>query len=178
MANEPTEAFELRELSPDDKCRGFFLGNDPGDEVYLPLTIFLQKSAKLFHTQNAAKTYVFVKGNKATAYITLSCSQIILDKPPDGLDTYRYKEYPAIKIGKLAVDKHYRDSDLGSQLVSLAVAIVTEKVMPHVGCRFLIVDSHKSAVGFYRKRGFSLLETEENKASDNPLMFLDVGKLA
>jgi hypothetical protein len=59
----------------------------------------------------------------------------------------------------------------------LAIALVTEKVMPYVGCRFLIVDSHTSAVDFYKARGFTLLDTEENKASAHPMMFLDVGKL-
>ena len=156
-----------------DKSRGFFLVED----VYLPLTMFLQKSAKTFHKHNAAKTYVFAVGNKIKAYISLNCSQIVLDRPPDGLDEYRHKEYPAVKIGKLAVDTHYRGVDLGSKLVSLAVAIVKEKVMPQVGCRFLIVDSHKTAVDFYQKQGFSLLDTEENKSRENPIMFLDIRRI-
>jgi hypothetical protein len=63
-------------------------------------------------------------------------------------------------------------------LVALAVAIVTDRIMPNVGCRFVIVDSHKDAVEFYKGRGFTLLDTEANKDAAHPLMFLDVGKLS
>src|SRR5205814_631983 len=99
-----------------------------------------------------------------------------LDKPPVGLDGYRYP-FPAIKIAKLAVNEAHRGRKLGYQLVSLALAVAKEKVLPHVGCRFLAVDSHPAAIPFYEKCGFRLLDTDTNRDSKNPLMFVDLGKL-
>src|SRR5258708_22802584 len=123
---EQAEEIRLRQISPDDKVRGFFLGDKDFPQRYVPLTIFLQKDAKKHHKENVSKTYVAISEKKILGYISLSCSVIVLDTPPVGLDTYKYKSYPAVKIGKLAVDTHYRQRDLGSKLVSLAVATVKD----------------------------------------------------
>lgn len=177
MAVEPGAVdapVEIRELHPDDICKRLSLGH----KQYLNLGLFLERDAKRHHAENASKTYVGVNSKgRVVAYISLSCGLIDLGKPPDGLQGYIYKSYPAVRIGKLAVETPYREHGLGKRLVNLAIAIVTEKIMPNVGCRFLIVDSHTSAVEFYRKRGFVLLDTEENRASEHPMMFMDVGKL-
>jgi ribosomal protein S18 acetylase RimI-like enzyme len=169
--------YELREISPDDKVSGLSLGA----QEYTPLKIYLKKHAKRHHVENAGKTYVFVEKGDATksvvAYITLLCSRIELKDPPDGLDEYRFPDYPAVKIARLAVDTDCRGLGLGSELVALALAITKNRVMPHVGCRFLVVDSKSGSVEWYRKRGFTLLNTDENRAKDHPVMFIDVGRL-
>lgn len=174
MAEQESEALELREISPDDKVSGLSLG----DKAFLPLVMFLKKDARSHHQENVSKTYVFANGvtKKVVAYITLICSQIELDRPLTGLDAYRHP-YPAIKIAKLAVNTEHRKQQLGRKLVSLAIAIAKGKVLPHVGCRFLAVDSHPLAIDFYDRCGFRLLETDTNRASKNPVMFLDLGKL-
>ena len=170
---QPAPEVQIREIDADDQCRRFYLES----KDFLPLTMFLQKDAKTHHKENAAKTYVCVSGKRVIGYISINCSQIKLDIPPDGLAGYYYSEYPAVKIGKLAIDSHFRGKGYAKKLVSLVVAVVKQKIMPHVGCRFVIVDSHKDAVPFYQKRGFTLLDTAENRDRKNPLMFLDVGKL-
>jgi len=169
------EKLILRELSPDDNVSGLSLGA----AEFAPLKRFLKKDAKSYHQQNAAKTYVFCEesaASKIAAYITLVCSQIQVS-PPSGLDGFPYKDFPAIKIARLAVDSSFRDNDLGTKLIAWAVAISTTRVMPHVGCRFLAVDSKQQSIKFYEKCGFRLLDTEQNKQRNHPLMFMDIGKL-
>lgn len=168
-----TGSLELRAISPDDKVSGLSLGG----KAFLPLVMFLKKDAQRHHNENVSKTYVFAdSNNKVVAYITLICSQIELDKPPDGLKDYRYS-FPAVKIAKLGVNVSHRKQELGYKLVALALAISKERVLPHVGCRFLAVDSHPDAVEFYKKCGFRFLETDANRASKNPLMFVDLGRI-
>lgn len=48
--------------------------------------------------------------------------------------------------------------------------------MPHVGCRFLVVDAKRDSVGFYQKSGFILLNTDSNYVDEHPLMFFDLHK--
>jgi len=43
-----------------------------------------------------------------------------------------------------------------------------------VGCRFLILNAKPDSIGFYVKQGFTLLETEENKKTETPIMWLDI----
>ena len=174
MADADNEALTLREISPDDKVSGLSLG----DKAFLPLVMFLKKDARTHHVENLSKTYVFANPEgKVVAYITIVCSQIELATPPEGLANYRYP-YPAIKIAKLAVNEKHRKLKLGYKLVSLALALSKERVLPHVGCRFLAVDSHPDAITFYEKCGFRLLDTEANRQLKNPLMFVDLGKLS
>src|SRR5581483_2193443 len=170
-------AVQLREIGSDDVVRRFRMETLDGGNPYLPLTIFLQRDAKKHNSMNVAKTYVGLDGQRVIGYISISCSQIALEAPlAQELAGYPY-EFPAVKIGKLAVDHRHRKLGLGGQLVDFAVAIVKNEIEPKVSCRFIIVDAHKLAVEFYQKKGFTLLDTEKNKARPAPLMFLDIGKL-
>jgi GNAT superfamily N-acetyltransferase len=167
----------IREIRPDDSVSGLSLGA----AEFAPLKAFLRKCARRYHTECLAKTYVLVTGGdqpKIIAYVSLICSQIEVDGGHPSVEDYDYKDLPAVKVARLAVDQRQRDHDYGSSLVALAVALATKQVMPHVGCRFLIVDSKKGSVDFYKKCGFTMLDTENNKRRSSPVMFMDLWKIA
>ena len=96
----------------------------------------------------------------------------------DGLH-YPYRQFPAVKIARLAVDHRLKEKKLriGSQLVDLAIGISKDQICPAVGCRFIVVDAKKRSVGFYERCGFTALDTDENKQRDEPVMFIDLHKL-
>ena len=81
---------------------------------------------------------------------------------------------PAIKIARLAVDSRFRSNAIGENLISHALSIAIEQIAPAVGCRFMITDAKQQAVDFYLKQGFILLDTEDNKLRDEPIMFFDL----
>lgn len=170
------EEFELRLIEPGDRVTGLSLGHAD----FLPLKMFLQKKAKTYQENSFARTYgIFIPSGKIIAYVTLICGEILTETPTDLLENdgqFEHKTFPAIKIARLAVDTKYRGRQLGEQLVSFSVGIVKDAIMPHVGCRFVVVDSKKSAVRFYEKVGFTLLDTPSNKALDQPVMYLDILK--
>lgn len=66
---------------------------------------------------------------------------------------------------------------MGQTLVDFSLGVTKEIISSAVGCRFLVVDSKKSAVDFYLKRGFTLIDTDENRARDEPILFVDLMKL-
>jgi ribosomal protein S18 acetylase RimI-like enzyme len=172
---------ELRSIEPGDRVTGLSVG----DEAFLPLKTFLRRHAKSYQTRSLARTYAFIDGTDGrtvVAYVTLVCGEVSLDRgaiEDDGLSDYRYTNYPAIKIARLAVDSRLRKSGLklGKRLVDLAVAIAKEVVSEHVGCRFVVVDSKQASVAFYEKMGFTLLDTEENRRRAEPILFVDLMKL-
>jgi len=175
VAQNYVGGYTLREISPDDIVSGLSLG----DAAFLPLKIYLRRHAKNSHQVNTAKTYVVVPNehpNRVVAYLTLICSHIVVEATA-AEDGHPYNDFPAVKIARLAVDQRHRGKDLGRLLVDWAIAIATEKIMPHVGCRFLTVDSKQQSIKFYEKRGFRLLDTEHNKQQENPVMFIDLAKL-
>ena len=178
MPDEPLE-LELRELEPSDSFAGFSLG----DAEFNPLKTFLKRDSKKFSEELLARTYVIAEGRKVVAYITLVCGEIASEKETDlaNLDgaEYRYDHYPAVKIARLAVSTKYKtDVDgeklrLGSQLVDFSLGRANE-VSSIAGCRFVVVDSKRPAIGFYQKRGFRMIDTDENKARPEPIMFIDL----
>ncbi len=52
--------------------------------------------------------------------------------------------------------------------------IAQSQIMPHAGCRFLILDANRAKIDFYKKRGFVLVDNEDNNARQNPVMFMDL----
>jgi len=99
----------------------------------------------------------------------------MVSHPPDvGGAHYSHDHYPAMKIGRLAVDRRYRGTGLGRRLLELGLAISRNSVASAAGCRFVVLNSKNQSIEFYQKNGFKLVETESNLARSEPLMFLDL----
>jgi GNAT superfamily N-acetyltransferase len=174
-----TADFEIRQIEPGDSFTGLSLG----DEKLVALKIFLRKHARPYHEQGLARTYgAFLadKPGKLVAYITLVCGQIETEnklKFGPGI-TYAYDHSPAIKIARLAVDHRLQRGGVGQALVDFSLGVVKSYICPWVGCRFVVVDSKHDAISFYEKKcGFTLLDTDENKKLESPILFLDLYKI-
>lgn len=174
--NNPHDAITLRELKEDDN-----VNISLGSSEFVPLKSFLKNNAKQYHQKDLAKTYVLSHNDndkRVLGYVTLVCSQIsISDNIPEDIDKYPYDDFPSVKIVRLAVDKGIARNGWGSALINWSIAVSKKKIMQYVGCRFLIVDAKPSAIGFYEKNGFTLLDTEENKKSEHPMLYIDLHKL-
>lgn len=161
-----------------------------GDEQFQPLKTFLQQDALLFQDGCIAQTYVVIDDNerldkdvdpasfayKILGYITLTCSQVNLKDYDlgDCVRAERYEFLPAVKIARLAVDAKSRGWGIGAMLFGFALSISLDDIRPMVGCRFLITDAKRNAVGFYQKQGMELLDTEENRDAEHPIMLVDL----
>jgi len=167
----------LRPIQPGDKVTGFSLGR----AEFSPLKAFLRKDAKTYHQENIAKTFVLVDPDEehpqVHGYITLICSEIDCSKNNASIESNKYSKSPAVKIARLAVRSKSRGHAYGVSIVKWAIANVIENIMPYTGCRFLVVDSKKSAIGYYENIGFTLLDTKRNRESKNPILFIDLHKL-
>lgn len=169
--------FILRQILIDDNTSKLSLGN----QNFTALKIFLNKAAYDFHQYEIAKTYVLVDEAslraRVWAYITLMNSEIILNegqRPSETSATSKYEAFPAVKIARLAVDKRLQGNGIGSKFLDWCINHIKLAIMPHVGCRFLVVDAKQDSVTFYKKLGFILLNTESNLVDEHPLMFFDL----
>jgi len=118
---------------------------------------------------------------RVIGYVTLTCSEIDLggSYPLEDCEAAnRYDSMSALKVARLATHRDYLGNQIGKTLMEFAIALAVHQVAQFVGCRFLVTDSKAGSVGFYRdKLGFTLLDTEENRGRDHPVMFLDLNKL-
>jgi GNAT superfamily N-acetyltransferase len=171
------QQLELRPIQPDDNLSKLSLGNPS----YSPLKIFLKKIAFDFHQYDIAKTYVLtdtdIRSKRVWGYLTLMSSEIVLNKQqkPQEISTLaRYEAFPAVKIARLAVDKSLQGKGYGQMIMQWSASLVRKKIMPHIGCRFLVVDAKRDAAPFYEKIGFELLDITSNINNKTPLMFFDI----
>ena len=165
---------KLVRLSSDYPVTSF----DCGDE---DLNEFLRDDAKNFHAKRIANTFILEDNGKIAAYfcllndkisrieITNSRWKIIKDSFPDGK---RFRSYPSIKIGRLAVDLNYRGQHIGTKLIDIIKSLL-DRDTNHSAFRFLTVDAYLSAVPFYHRCGFKEL-TQKDEDEHTRLMYFDM----
>ncbi len=124
-----------------------------------------------------AKTYCWINTeNKLVAMVSLSNDNIELSgtkkrKLFEREKHFRY--YPAVKIGRLGVDKDFKRAGLGSQILSfLKIFFVIKN---KTGCRFLTLDAYndKKVLDFYLKNDFLFLH-DKDKNEKTRIMYFDL----
>lgn len=78
---------------------------------------------------------------------------------------------PSVKIGRLAVSKHYENRGIGSEILNFIKFFFTKS--NKTGCRFITVDAYAEAVEFYKKNGFDFF-TKKDVNEKTRLMFYDL----
>lgn len=132
-----------------------------------------------------AETYVFEDDalGKTVAYFSLLNDKVERDISDKTVwnrlsreipNAKRRRSYPAVKIGRLAVDKDYEGQSFGRISLNYIKQTLLENRVS--GCRFVTVDALKDAVGFYQKNGFQILASP-NDGDETVLMFFDLKKM-
>ncbi len=134
---------------------------------------FLKEDALKNQEELISKTYLCCHFNQLVGYVAFT-TDIIRKKDVREEEQIEvpYKEYPAIKIARLAVDKKYERRGVGRFLLLAAVGKAL-KISDEVGCRFITVDSKQDSIEFYEKSGgFKLIKGYEKR--NYPTMYFDV----
>ena len=85
------------------------------------------------------------------------------------------KSIPAVKIGRLAIDKTFKGKGLGRIIIDTIINHCLE-LNEDQACRLITVDAYTKAVAFYQKIGFEFL-TKLDENEETRLMFLDLATL-
>lgn len=136
------------------------------------------KVSQLFWDLNVSKTYFLIhkKENVLLAYMTLSADSVKLkpeERMQSNLKKVPYASLPALKVGKLAVNKAIPDQikrkGYGSFMIGMAIAYVNDMNDMGVACRLITVDADveydEKTVEFYKKNGF--VENKANKSRNS-----------
>lgn len=120
------------------------------------LNDFLKNDALQYQEQLTATTYVAEYRDRIIGYVSILMDSIKSKtmQKEDRITEMQVSYYPAMKIGRLAVDKRYENKGLGRLLVLNA---------KNVACRLVIVDAKTEAVEFYKKLKFRLIRKHEKK---------------
>ena len=130
----------------------------------------ISKTFVMFHNQTG----------ELIGYFTLSADTIKLtpsEKERANLNEVSFMSLPAIKIGKLAINKGLSQEasrkGYGSFAIEMAVSKAYEILKTGVACRFITVDADieydPRTPEFYEKNGFSRNESRRIKATDKTI---------
>lgn len=140
---------------------------------------FIKKDALELENMCVSKTYVMIHKTtkELVGYFTLSTDTVRLtsdEKTAVELDDVQFMSLPAIKVGKLAINKRLslaaKQKGYGSLALEIANTFAFEVLEAGVACRFLTVDADieydDSTPIFYEKNGFTYNLSRKRKVSD------------
>lgn len=164
----------IRRLCEDETISSFYCGDSDLDD-------FILNEAPLYRDSLLSVNYVMEEEDDSVAFFSLSNDKISIHDFEDKTNFNRFrshkfvnkkriKSYPAVKIGRFAIESKFQGNGIGSVLLDFIKGyfLVDNKT----GCRFITVDAYKSAVSFYEKNGFVALQNRNDVFTQ--LMYFDL----
>jgi predicted N-acetyltransferase YhbS len=125
------------------------------------LNEFIHTEALEYQQDCMGSTYVFFHQDVPMGFATIAMYAIEVKETKLGRVTSE-KRYPALLLGRLGVDNNYRKRHVGLCMVQWTVARA-QVMAKEIGCRFVVVLTRQSKVGFYKECGFEVCPNYDNK---------------
>jgi hypothetical protein len=173
----------VKKLKPDTELKPFDCGDND-------LNSFLSEDAKNYYEEFLGVTYLVKYEQRIVAYYCIFNDKIVFDF--SGKDdpkrnwwksfnkknkihfNKQRKNYPAVKIGRLAVDSNFKNNHIGMYILNLVIKMIIQT--RDIGCRFITVDAYKDAFGFYLKNDFEFLSSNDED-DQTRLMYFDLKRI-
>lgn len=168
-------------MNPNDSVSIFDCGDDD-------LNDFIINEAPLYRSALLSVTYIVEdkETQHALAYFSLSNDRISVTdfeskneynrfRKHKFVNDKRLRSYPAIKIGRLAIDKSAQKQSIGTYLLEFIADyfLVDNKS----GCRFVTVDAYVDAIPFYIKNNYQFLNCDDEDKRTR-VMYFDLASLS
>ncbi len=140
---------------------------------------FLRNKAVVLDKLAVTKTFVIIHNEtkELIGYYSLAADtvKLTLDEKVEGdLEKVDFMSLPALKLGKLAINKALSDGvrkkGYGSFVLDIVDTYAYEMLEKGVACRFVTVDAdieyNPDTPEFYKKNGFVVNQSRKRRASD------------
>lgn len=165
----------IRTLERSDDRDGFACG-DPSLDAFLAR--YAWQNQRRHHL---GVTYVAVEeaSRRVLGYFTIAAASLRGDSA-ESSKRGGYRELPALRIARLAVDRRVQKQGIGAALLGAALRIAADE-SARIGCAGVLVDANADAIGFYRRFGFEPVRLVVGGGALRPRpvpMFLSTAKIA
>jgi GNAT superfamily N-acetyltransferase len=172
-----SSGFTYIRLTPEKEILPFDCG-DPD------LNEFLSIDAKSYLLQLLAVTYIIESDSGIIAFFSVLNDKILYEQVGKNNlwnkirknvpHRKHFKSYPAVKLGRFAVNIPYQKQRFGTVLLDYIKGFFIDG--NKTGCRFITVDAYRGSLSFYEKNGFKFM-TEDDQEADTRLMYYDLAPL-
>ena len=133
---------------------------DCGDD---DLNEFLLKDSVENIKNNLCTIFLCIYGEIVVGFFSLSADSIKINEELK----IQYPQYPAIKIGRLAVSNEFQDQHIGSLMIDWVVGFC-RNLRNEIGIRFVSVDAYNNTktINFYNRNQFVELESVNKKKKE------------
>lgn len=115
---------------------------------------WLRRQALKNEASGASRTFVVCFGNEVVGYYALATGSVLRQQAPGKIKRKMAEPIPVMVLGRLAVDRKWQGSGLGSSLLRDAL-LRTYNVSTQAGIRALLVHAlSEDAKAFYLRHGF------------------------
>lgn len=122
---------------------------------------FLKDDALDQQEENMNTTYLLTYQNKILGFFSLLADRIDIKDIPEEYNC-KYKSFPAIKIGRLAIDKDYQNKGLGTKILDNICSEIKDMSLK-IGVKFITIDAYCNVREFYYKNAFQHIKIERPK---------------
>lgn len=144
------------------------------EEAFSHLKAFLFEKANEYISSKLCSIYSLEIDDNIRWYISLSAATIAITKGRwYDFWYYFFKNHPPcpwILIGKLLIDIELRGQWYWTQLIEFAIYTASE-LSKTIWIRFIIVDANKTAVSFYEKHWFIVIEEGQQDGDTSKMVF-------
>jgi GNAT superfamily N-acetyltransferase len=120
---------------------------------------WIVNDAEEYIQRNISRVHLLVnrKNGDIAAYLALCTDSFTIEERAKQKYNFPFSTLPALKIGKLAVDKNYCNKGIGTYIIQLAIGMA-DYTLKSAGCRFITVDAdiryNLQTPEFYLRNGF------------------------
>ncbi|MCH8536010.1 MAG: GNAT family N-acetyltransferase [Flavobacteriaceae bacterium] len=171
--------YTFLKLNQQTKIKSFDCGDDT-------LNDFLFNKSKPYSSELLSTTFIIEDEYQTVAYFSIFNDSLKVEEEEfaskNSLKRFlknlvshpkRHLEYfPAIKIGRLAVNKNIKKSGLGKTIINYIIDYALEQ-NEKCACKLLTVDAYKNSLAFYEKMGFEYLSPND-KVDSTRQMYLNL----
>lgn len=173
------EGMRLVRLNEEYTFKPFDCGNHD-------LNLFLFDDSKTYLKNRLSVTYILENDKETIGYFSVSNDKLSIADTTKAKwrrikrlfsHNMHRKDYPAVKIGRLAIDKRYQGSRIGSDILNFIKCMFKEN--NRTGCAFITVDALPAALTFYIKNRFKCLDSdfEDTTVTYTKQMYFDLNEL-
>lgn len=166
MSSEPSIDFDrltITKLSPTHNLSAF-------DATDCELQEFIRDEALAYQKEALGVTYLVILESSIVAFFTLAMNSIPTEKLElQEIIRIRGKvnhPYPALLLGRLAVDKEWQSKGIGSFILEWVFGLA-RSLSASVGCRYVCLHCRDHMVKYYGDRGFERCEIEKKLNEPN-----------